>query len=196
MTGKEEEDRLTINQFDPTSGTYLNDMTSGEYETVITEQPMQVTFENSQFTQAIEMRKEGIAIPDAAILRKSNLSDKAEIIEQMQGAGAPPPDPTIDAKVKLIEAQTRKTEAETTTKNVEGMFSATSAANQIALMPAIAPLADAMLLSAGFKDANAAPGIPGVPEGTPALEGLPQNTSPNFPPNPDAGINAGIEAGI
>ena len=196
MTGKEEEDRLTINQFDPTSGTYLNDMTSGEYETVITEQPMQVTFENSQFTQAIEMRKEGIAIPDAAILRKSNLSDKAEIIEQMQGASAPPPDPLTEAKAKLIEAQTRKTEAETTTKNVEGMFSATSAANQIALMPAIAPMADAMLLSAGFKDANAAPGIPGVPEGTPALEGLPQNTSPNFPPNPDAGINAGIEAGI
>ena len=195
MSGKEVEERLTINQFDPESGLYLNDMTSGEYETVITEQPMQVTFENSQFTQAIEMRKTGIAIPDTAIVRKSNLSDKAEIIEQMQGEGAPPPDPTIEAKVKLIEAQTRKTEAETTTKNVEGMFSATSAANQIALMPSIAPLADQMLLSAGFKDANAAPAIPGVPEGTQGVPGIPENTSPNFPPNPDAGMLDGIEAG-
>ena len=194
VTGKEDEDQLTINQLDPASGLYLNDMTSGEYETVITEQPMQVTFENSQFTQALEMRKVGIAIPDTAILRKSNISDKAEIIEQMQGAGAPPPDPTIEAKVKLIEAQVLKTQAETTTKNGEGMFSATSAANQIALMPSIAPLADSMLMSAGFKDANAAPGIPSVPEGTPAIAGLPQNTSPNFPPNPDTGINTGIEA--
>ena len=198
MTGKEIEDQLTINQFDPSSGLYLNDMTSGEYETVITEQPMQVTFENSQFTQAIEMRKTGILIPDVAIVRKSNLSDKAEIIEQMQGAGAPPPDPTLEAKVKLIEAQTRKTDAETTTKNVEAMFSATSAANQIALMPSIAQPADQMLMSAGFKDANAAPGIPGMPPDAQGVPGLPENTSPNFPPRipqPDSGINAGIEAG-
>jgi hypothetical protein len=196
QTGKEIEDSLTINQFDPVSGEYLNDMTSGEYETVVAEQPMQVTFENSQFTQAMEMRKAGIQIPDPAVLRKSNLSDKAEIIEQMQGAGAPPPDPTIEAKVKLIQAQTRKTQAETTGKNVEAMFSATSAANQIALMPQIAVPADQMLASAGFQDANAAPGIPPVAQDAQGVEGLPENTSPNFPPNPDAGINNGIEAGL
>ena len=172
MTGKELEDQLTINQFDPVSGLYLNDMTSGEYETVITEQPMQVTFENSQFTQAIEMRDKGIAIPA--------------------------PDPTIEAKVKLIEAQTKKTEAETTVKNVEAMFSATSSANQIALMPSIAAPADQMLMSAGFKDANAAPGIPEMQPDVQGVPGLPENTSPNFPPRipqPDSGINAGIEAG-
>lgn len=195
MTGKEIEDILVINQFDPSSGTYLNDLTSGEYETVITEQPMQVTFENSQFTQSIEMRKVGIALPDTAIVRKSNLSDKSEIIEQMQGAGAPPPDPLTEAKAELLKAQTLKTQAETTTKNVEGMFSATSAANQIAMVPSIAPLADAMLLSAGFVDANAAPAIPEVPAGVQPVA-MPENTSPNFPPNPGIGINTGIEAGI
>lgn len=196
LTGKELEDRLTINQFDPTTGLYLNDMTSGEYETVITEQPMQVTFENSQFTQSLEMRKVGIAIPDTAVIRKSNLSDKAEIIEQMQSAGAPPPDPLMEAKAALLQAQTAKTNAETTTKNVEGMFSATSAANQIAMMPQIAPMADAMLLSAGFEDANAPPGIPGVPAGVQGVEGMPENTSPNFPPNPATGMNDGIETGV
>ena len=196
QTGKEIDGSLTINQFNPISGEYLNDMTSGEYETVVAEQPMQVTFENSQFTQCMEMRKAGIQIPDTAVLRKSNLSDKAEIIEQMQGAGAPPPDPTIEAKVKLIQAQTRKTQAETTGKNVEAMFSATSAANQIALMPQIAVPADQMLASAGFQDANAAPGIPPVAQDTQGVEGLPENTSPNFPPNPDVGINNGIEAGL
>jgi hypothetical protein len=196
LTGKEDEDRLTINQFDPSTGLYLNDMTSGEYETVVTEQPMQVTFENSQFTQALEMRKVGIAIPDTSVVRKSNMSDKAEIIEQMQGAGAPPPDPLMEAKAELLKAQTLKTKAETTTKNVEGMFSATSAANQIALMPSIAPMADAMLMSAGFVDANPAPAIPSVPIGAQGVEGLPENTSPNFPPNPNVGMTDGIETGI
>lgn len=196
QTGRENEDRLTINQFDQETGLYLNDMTSGEYETVITEQPMQVTFENSQFTQAIEMLKAGIAIPGTAVVRKSNLSDKAEIIEQMQGAGTPPPDPLLEAKAALLKAQEAKTRAETTNKNVEGMFSATSAANQIAMMPSIAPMADAMLLSSGFEDANAPPGVPGVPAGAQGVAGLPENTSPNFPPNPAAGINDGIEAGI
>jgi hypothetical protein len=108
--------------------------------------------------------------------------------------------PVEEAKAKLIAAQTLKTAAETTTKNVEGMFSATSAANQIAMVPSIAPLADAMLLSAGFVDANAAPAIPEVPDGVQGVP-MPSNTSPNFPPqpgtppNPDVGMDAGIETG-
>ena len=196
LTGKEDEAMLTINQLDQTSGLYLNDMTSGEYETVIAEQPMQVTFENSQFTQALEMRKTGIAIPDTAVIRKSNLSDKVEIIEQMSGAGATQTDPLLEAKAELLRAQTLKTKAETTTKNVEGMFSATSAANQIALMPTIAPMADAMLLSAGFEDANDPPAVPPAQAGVEGVGEMPENTSPNFPPNPSTGINAGIESGI
>lgn len=194
VTGKEIEDPLTINQFDQESGEYLNDMTSGEYDTVVSDQPMQVTFENSQFTQAIEMRDKGIAIPDTAIIRKSNLSDKAEIIEQMQNAAAPQ-DPIAEAKAKLMNAQASKVQAETATKNVEGMFSATSAGNLIAQNPAIAPVADQIWSSAGGQDADAPPAIPGVAPGTPVVQ-QPQNTSPNFPPNPDVGMARGIETGF
>jgi hypothetical protein len=192
-TGKEIESALTINQFDPASGLYLNDMTSGEYETVVTEQPMQVTFENSQFTQAMEMRKNGIGIPETSVVRKSNLSDKAEIIEQMQNASAPQ-DPLAEAKKALMQAQTRKTDAEAVNKSVEGMFSATSAANQIAMQPSIAPVADQMLASAGFQDADAAPAIPNMPAG---IESVPmqENTNPLTPTNPAVGINKGIETG-
>ena len=192
-TGKEVEERLTINQFDPTTGAYLNDMTSGEYETVITEQPMQVTFENSQFTQAIEMREKGIAIPDVAVIRKSNLSDKAEIIEQMQAAQAPQ-DPLAESKAALTMAQAELAKATAVTKSVEAMYSATTAANQIAMQPTIAPMADAMLLSAGFVDANAGPAIPNAQPGAMPAE-MPTNTSPNFPPNPATGMNSGIETG-
>lgn len=168
-------------------------MTSGEYETVVTEQPMQVTFENSQFTQAMEMRKNGIGIPETSVVRKSNLSDKAEIIEQMQNASAPQ-DPLAEAKKALMQAQTRKTDAEAVNKSVEGMFSATSAANQIAMQPSIAPVADQMLASAGFKDADAAPAIPNMPAG---IESVPmqENTNPLTPTNPAVGMNEGIETG-
>ncbi|MCP5353542.1 MAG: genomic island protein [Chromatiales bacterium] len=193
-TGKEIDDSITINQFNPEDGSYLNDMTSGEYETVITEQPMQVTFENSQFTQMIEMLDKGIAIPHTAVVRKSNISDKAEIIEEMQGAQAPR-DPMAEAKAALMKAQTAEVMAKTATKNVEGMFSATSAGNLIAQNPAIAPVADQIWSSAGGQDADAAPAIPGVTPGTPVVN-LPLNTSPNFPPNPDVGMNNGIETGI
>ena len=163
-TGKEIDDSITINQFNPEDGSYLNDMTSGEYETVITEQPMQVTFENSQFTQMIEMLDKGIAIPHTAVVRKSNISDKAEIIEEMQGAQAPR-DPMAEAKAALMKAQTAEVMAKTATKNVEGMFSATSAGNLIAQNPAIAPVADQIWSSAGGQDADAAPAIPGVTQG-------------------------------
>lgn len=107
-------------------------------------------------------------------------------------------DPIAEAKAELIKAQTRKTDADAAEKNVTGMFSATSAANQIAMNPTIAPVADAMWLSAGGKDANAAPAIP-EPQGAEGIEDLPQNTSPNFPPrpqSPDEGMNSGIETGF
>lgn len=102
--------------------------------------------------------------------------------------------PMDDAKTELIKAQTAKTAAESATKNVEGMFSATSAGNLIAQNPAIAPVADQIWLSAGGTDANAAPAIPGIQPGVEPLD-MPSNTSPNFPPNPDTGMEAGIETG-
>lgn len=94
----------------------------------------------------------------------------------------------------LIDAKIKKLVAETVGQNVTSFFSGTNAANQIAMQPAVAPMADAMLASAGFIDANAAPAIPMAPSGIVPID-VPQNTSPNFPPTPDAGVAAGIEAG-
>ena len=69
-----------------------------------------------------------------------------------------------------------------------------SAANQIAINPAISIPADQIAKSAGFVDADQAPIIPVMPDGTPAVD-MPENTSPNLPPNPDTGIAEGIETG-
>ena len=201
-TGKDIDEEVPINKLDQSTGLYFNDMTIGEYDVAITEQPMQVTFENSQFTQTMELRKAGVALPDSVVIKHSNLSDKHEIMQQMEQASQAPADPLIDAKAKLMEAQTRKTLAEAVNASVTGMFSGTQAAVNIASQPAVAPLADALLKSAGFVDMDIAPIIPSVPEGVPVTppsqDGVEENTSPNFPArpvSPAAGMGVGIEGG-
>ena len=194
LTGKEEDEALVINQLDATTGQYFNDMTVGEYDIVVTEQPMQVTFENSEFTQTLEMRREGVIIPDAFVLKHSNLSDKHEIIQQISAAGEKAADPMAEAKARLLDAQARKTLAEAVNKSVEGMFSATQAASNIAMQPAVSPLADTLLKSAGFVDQDAAPIVPAVPSGLPVMPPE-RNTNPLTPANPAVGADEGIEGG-
>ena len=199
MTGKEVENTIEINKPDGMGG-YLNDITMGEYDVVITEQPMQVTFENSQFEQALAMRKEGVKLPDATVIRYSNLADKHDIMQTM-AQSAEPTDPTLEAKAKLMDAQARKMDADTTARSVEAQYSAIQTAQVIATTPATSGLADQLLRSAGYVDRDAAPIVPQAPPGMPM--GLPnvkmeQNTSPLFPPRPaepDEGMNTGIEGG-
>lgn len=190
-TGKDVEVVVAINHVDSATGMVENDLTSGEYDTVVTEQPMQITFENSQFQQALELRTAGVMIPDPIMIQHSTLSRKAEIVEQMQNAEQPS-DPLAEAKARLVDAQTRKTIIEAVNKAVESMFSATQAANQVAAVPQVAPLADAMLRSAGFEDMDASPIIPEAPQGLPVAD-LPTNTNPLTPTNPGVGIGEGIE---
>lgn len=193
MTGKEVENIVEINKPDGMGG-YLNDITIGTYDVVITQQPMQVTFENSQFEQALAMRKEGVAIPDATVIRYSNLADKHEIMENMQQQ-TPPADPTLEAKAKLIEAQARNTDAKTTETNVKAQYSAIQTSQVIATMPQTAALADPLLKSAGYVDHDAAPIVPEAQAGLPA-EVMPGNTNPMTPmppASPETGLNEGIE---
>lgn len=190
LTGKDVEITLEINKPDGQGG-YLFDVTAGEYDVVITEQPMQVTFENSQFEQALSMRKEGVALPDAVVVKYSNLSDKHEIMQQMQGQQAPA-DPTLEAKAKLLEAQARKTDADTTARSVEAQYSAIQTAQVIATTPATSGLADQLLRSAGYVDRDQAPIVPAAPPGMP-VAAMPENTNPLTPANPGVGLMDGIE---
>lgn len=220
-TGIESDEPMAINQFDPETGGYFNDMTIGEYDIVISDQPMQVTFENSQFTQAMELRTAGVAIPDNVVIRHSNLSDKHEIIQQMDASSTPPADPLLDAKAELLKAQAEKTKAETVNKKVEAQFGAIQTAQTITAIPQTAPLADILLQSDGFVDANGGTIMPSAPApiagAMPAMEGRPvqlgpaqveaiqrqqpatarealgrRNTSPQFPANPAMPANPDV----
>ncbi len=197
MTGKPKEEVLEINKFDPETGSYLYDVTVGEYDVVITEQPMQVTFENSQFQQAIEMREKGIRIPDATVIRYSNLTDKHEILGQMEGAGAPPPDPRAEAEATLKAAQAEKVRAETVEVRGRTMYSAMQSAQVVASVPQTTAIADQMLGSQGFEDQDSGPAVAAMSGGLPeqaAPEGLiPESTDPLTPTSPALGFADGIE---
>lgn len=190
MTGKEFENTIEINKPDGMGG-YLNDITLGEYDVVVSEQPMNVTFENGQFEQAMEMRKNGVQIPDATVIRYSNLADKHEIMQNMQANATT--DPTLEAKAKLMEAQGRKMDADTTARNVEAQYSAIQTAQVISTMPATSGLADQLLRSAGYIDHDAAPIVPQAPPGMPTGLPVPANTNPMTPANPGVGLMDGIE---
>lgn len=131
----------------------------------------------------------------------------------------------LDMKAPLIEAQTKKTKAESVNKNVEAQFGAIQTAQTITAIPQTAPLADILLQSDGFEDANGGTIMPAAPVpvagAMPAMEGRPvqldptqvqaiqrenprtsrqalgilRNTNPLTPLNPATGIDAGIEGG-
>ncbi len=101
----------------------------------------------------------------------------------------------LDIKEKVADAQIGKLVTEAVTKAIEGIFSATTAAEKIAMIPAVAPLADKLLRSAGFQDKDAAPIVPESEQVIPSAP-MPANTNPLTPPNPDVGMQRGIEGGL
>lgn len=193
--GREMTEELALN-YPAANGQILNDLTIGEYDVVIVEVPLQVTFENSQFLQAIELVDKGAPIPWPFVLRYSNLAHKQEIIDALEQQAQQQADPLVEAKVALTQAQTQKTLAESVNKAVESQYSAMQASGVIATTPATAPLADALLRSAGYVDRDAAPIVPeyqaNVPT-APVAPDAPTNTNPLTPANPAVGVAAGIE---
>lgn len=193
--GQETSVPLHLN-WDDGTGKVLNDLTIGKYDVAITEVPMQVTFQNSQFQQVLEMTKAGVPGLAKYLIRYSNLADKQAVLEDLNQQGQQQVDPLTQAKVALTEAQTQKTRNEATAKAVEQQYSAIQAGATVATMPAVAPLADTILKSAGFDDQDAAPipepGAP-VPNANAAQGALPHNTHPLTPAHAATGMNAGIE---
>lgn len=187
--GEEKSSDLPIN-WTSESGEMLNNLTIGEYDAVVTTQPSQITFQNSQFQQAEALKKLIPGFPDDVLVRYSSLADKRAVIEQMnearKNAGANPLD---DAKAKLANSQA-------VNKSIESLYSAIKTAALLRSDPALAAIADMLAKSGGFVDADMAPIYPEVPgQAVPGLAVDPvNNTNPITPPNPGRGINAGIEA--
>ncbi len=208
--GQPTQEQLAINQIDP-SGAILNDITVGEYEVEVSTQPMASTYEESQFRQLVTMREQmQVAIPDDEIVLRSNLANKKDLAEKMNSSKSDPAQELQmemmkkqiaekDAQIQLLIAKADSEIAKTTNTNIQAMFGATNAGMQIAATPGVAAVADSMMLSAGFKDHDAARAIPqgaSTPTlGAPVQPVVPANTSPNFPPQADSGYGQGLEGG-
>ena len=198
QNGNKETAEIQLN-WQQADGSILNDLTVGEYDVVITEQPAQVTFDNSQYNQAMEMKKEGVAIPDDVIIRYSTLQDKADIIDRMSQQT----DPKVEAEQVLNQAKAALATAQALSFKVQGMFSAIRTAQIARADPASAAIADTILASADFEDATQGEDhgepIPTAPTpGTmnaPPPQPVPPNTDPLTSGNAVRGAEAGIEGG-
>lgn len=91
------------------------------------------------------------------------------------------------AELNKINAETDLVDAQKTEVVIKAMFESIQAANIVATNPLIAPMADSIFKSAGGKDYNGG----SLTDGQVAQamqQQLQQNTSPNFPANPEQAI--------
>ncbi|MGF6211783.1 portal protein [Comamonas sp. 4034] len=128
---------------------------------------------------------------------------KFQMDEDAMQAQQPAPDPTLEAKAGLLEAQqtkelalARKADAEATNVGMETLYSGVQTAQVIAAVPQAAGLADGLARSVGFKDQDVAPIYPEADTSAiPPIEPQ-ENTDPmhpGTPVSPDIGMKQGIE---
>lgn len=181
--GKEAIEQIPLNMPQP-DGTVLNDLTLGEYDVVVSDQPHQATFRDSQFRQALEMRQAGVALPDHILIQYSNLAKKNEILESLRGQ----PDPIkeaeaahMQAKARLTEAQAAKADADRAKVATETVKTALEASAAVLSAPGLEEATDEILGSVGFTDHNGA----GAWSATPPVMETPASAIP-MPPSSGA----------
>lgn len=97
-----EDEELAINQVDA-AGQIINDVTRGDYDVVISTSPRRDNFDEGQFAQLMDMRLNGVAIPDPIIIRHSDLAERDEIaaeVEKLLGMAEP-----TEQELELMQVQ-------------------------------------------------------------------------------------------
>jgi hypothetical protein len=117
----------TVNEVTP-EGEIAKDLTLGEYDIVVTNQPERDTLEDSTFAQAAEMRTEmNVNIPDSVLIQASRIPNKSDVIEAIEAEGNSPEaqqQKQLDmqrqeAEVGKIQSDTRRDDADTQAKMVK-----------------------------------------------------------------------------
>ena len=121
---------------------------------------------------------------------------KDEVQKALVAAGNDLKARELDIKERKTDAEIRQIMAQAVQTGVQAAFSAMQGGAQVAQMPQIAPIADAIMQSAGYQkptpggdDPNyptGAAAVPVEPGPTPLPPGVPRNTTPTFPPVPQA----------
>lgn len=109
----QEQQEVTINEFDPVTGTIANDLTIGEYDIVITSSPYRASLEDSQFEQAKALREIGVEIDDTVLIENSRLLRRADIVKQLQDAkNSPEAQARAELEQRMAEAEVAYKEAQ------------------------------------------------------------------------------------
>jgi hypothetical protein len=102
--GRQQTNEVTVNQveetFDPNTqetveSQVLNDLTLGEYTVVVASVPHAETMQDTIFSQVLQMREAGVAIPDFVLIENSRLPNRnevAELMKKIQGMAEPTPE--------------------------------------------------------------------------------------------------------
>lgn len=165
--GEPEEVRINVEN---ESG-IINDITVGKYDVVIADVPTQITFQNAQFSQAIEMRKFGVNIPDEEMILMSTLSRKNEIAKKVST------EPTEEQaalgqeqmmkQIEELDAKINKLESDSTKNNLDAAKQAADIAVLIAENPSLGPMIDSIIRSNIIeKEEEAIPEEPELPRNT------------------------------
>jgi hypothetical protein len=118
--GADETEEVAINQVSE-EGEVINDLTLGEYDVTISSVPQRETLEDSQFDQAVSMKKDlGIQIPDSFIIKASRLLNKNDLIKQLEAAtNSPEAQAAAELQKRGQQAEVGKTEAEISQKQAD-----------------------------------------------------------------------------
>jgi len=172
--GQEEQEEVVINKEGPEG--LINDVSVGKYDVVIADVPTQITFQNAQFSQAIEMRKFGVEIPDDEMVRMSTLSRKNEIARKIEQTPSEEQQ-RLQAEeqrlsIEAIRVQNEKTENEAKEQESKTLKQAAEVASMITENPSLAPILDALMgtIQSG-QTTSVEPDEQNVPEVTTDQEG-------------------------
>lgn len=148
--------------------------------------------DGKRFFKAFDDEAEGQQQDDPRLLQAMQMIEQL----QQQLAAKNPPE-LLAAQVAKLQAEAALKQVEATNKRVEALYSAMNTAQVAVQTPGVTPVADQIAKSAGFQDQDAGTIYPQeVPgQAVPEEAMIPANTSPNFPGNPNRGLNAGIESG-
>ncbi|WP_018609509.1 hypothetical protein [Uliginosibacterium gangwonense] len=108
-----EPESIAVNKVNPETGEIVNDLTLGEYSIVITSTPARASMEDSQFEQALALRKEGVPVPDSVLVENSRLQRRADIIKQMEAqTNSPEAQAQAQLQQRIQTAEAAKLEAD------------------------------------------------------------------------------------
>ena len=117
-----ETETFAVNEVSP-EGQIVNDLTLGEYDVVVSSVPRRETLEDSQFEQAVALREMGVQIPDSVLIDASRLTNKKDVLKQMQGdQESPAAQAAAELQRRAQEAEVGKAEGEAAQKHADAQL--------------------------------------------------------------------------